>query len=58
MANIHRGNDSKSHFDTLLFLERSYKGSLLSNEKRAIYMRTNKINSDSGEQRYAQLSNS
>ena len=35
-------------FDTQLFLEQSYKGLLLSNEKHAINTHTNKINSDSG----------
>ena len=47
----------KSLYDTLLFVEQSYKGLLPSNEKHAIDMRTNKINSDSGKRRFAQLSN-
>ena len=38
-------------------LEQSYNGLLPSNEKLAMNMRTNEINSDSGERKYVHLSN-
>ena len=40
-----------------VLLEQRYNGSLPSNEKRAMNMRTNEINSDSSEQKYVHFSN-
>ena len=44
-------------FECNKLLEQSYNGSLPSNEKRAMNMRTNEINSDSSERTYVHLSN-
>ena len=46
-----------STFECNKLLEQTYNDSLPSNEKHAMNMRTNEINSDSSERKYVHLSN-